>query len=196
MSKRVFIVHGWGGDPQEGWFPWLKKELETRGFEVNVPTLPDTEYPKIDAWVTKLSEAVSEPNEQTYFVGHSMGCQTVIRYLQGLPVGVKVGGSVFVAGFFDELNGLNDMEKETAWEWLNIPIDYTAVKNRLEKNIAIFSDDDEFVPLANVEKFQDRLDSKIIIEHAKGHMGEESGVTELPSALDAVLELSAKLELE
>ena len=26
-AKRVFIVHGWGGHPDEGWFPWLSSEL-------------------------------------------------------------------------------------------------------------------------------------------------------------------------
>ena len=35
MNKRVFIAHGWDGYPEEGWFPWLKKELETKGFEVS-----------------------------------------------------------------------------------------------------------------------------------------------------------------
>ena len=33
MKKRVFIVHGWDGYPEEVWFPWLKKELEAKGFE-------------------------------------------------------------------------------------------------------------------------------------------------------------------
>ena len=32
MSK-VVIVHGWGGTPEEGWFPWLRRELEERGHE-------------------------------------------------------------------------------------------------------------------------------------------------------------------
>ena len=36
MVKRVFVVHGWDGHPAEGWFPWLKKELEKRGYLVNV----------------------------------------------------------------------------------------------------------------------------------------------------------------
>ena len=26
MSKRVFIIHGWGGYPEEGCFPWLKND--------------------------------------------------------------------------------------------------------------------------------------------------------------------------
>ena len=81
MSKRVFIVHGWDGYPEEGWFPWLKKELEAKDFEVYVPQLPDAENPRIYKWVPKLAEIVGVPDEQTYFIGHSMGCQTIARYL-------------------------------------------------------------------------------------------------------------------
>ena len=42
MQKRVVIIHGWGGYPDEGWRPWLKHELETKGFLVLVPAMPDT----------------------------------------------------------------------------------------------------------------------------------------------------------
>jgi len=30
MQKRVFIIHGWDGYPEEGWFPWLKKKLKEK----------------------------------------------------------------------------------------------------------------------------------------------------------------------
>lgn len=45
MKKRVFLIHGWEGYPEEGWRPWLKKELEQRGFTVIVPAMPDTATP-------------------------------------------------------------------------------------------------------------------------------------------------------
>ena len=48
--KRVFIIHGWEGFPEEGWFPWLKNELEAKGFEVHVPNMPDSEHPRIQKW--------------------------------------------------------------------------------------------------------------------------------------------------
>lgn len=73
-KKRVFIVHGWDDNPKKHWFPWLKKELEKRNFEVYVPQLPDSENPRIYNWVPKLAETVNTSDEQTYFVGHSLGC--------------------------------------------------------------------------------------------------------------------------
>lgn len=193
MSKRVFIVHGWDGFPEEGWFPWLKSALEARGFFVAVPQLPRTDEPRINAWVPALAVAVGVADEQTYFVGHSMGCQTIVRYLADLQGEVKVGGAVFVAGFLKSLSNLEDEEmvKSVADEWLKTPLNLAKAKSHLAKSVAIFSDDDPFVPLENQEEFRDALQSKIIVEHAKGHLnGKADGVMELESALSALLEIS------
>lgn len=191
-NKRVIIVHGWDGTPEEGWFPWLKQQLEAQGFEVIVPQLPDADLPRIEKWVPALTAAVRTPDAQTYFVGHSMGCQTIARYLETLPQDVHVGGAVFVAGFFKRLTNLEDDPdvRETAQHWLETPFDLQKVKSHLPKSVAIFSDNDPFVPLDNKDDFRDSLGAKIITEHAQGHFsGPSNGITELPIALNAVLEL-------
>lgn len=191
-KKRVFIIHGWDGFPEEGWFPWLKKELETRGFAVFVPQLPKPEEPRIINWVSKLRVTVAQPDGQTYFVGHSMGCQAIARYLETLPKGVVVGGAIFVAGFFKRLTNLEDDEavRSVAREWLKTPVDLSAVKSRLANSVAIFSDNDPYVPLDNQEDFAKILGSRILSVHNRGHFSGSSGTTELPQALDAVLDLA------
>src|SRR3989338_1291793 len=199
--KRGFIVHGWDGYPEEGWFPWLKKELEERsfsaqggpasGWEVHVPQLPDAGTPRIYNWVPALANAVSTPDTQTYFVGHSMGCQTIARYLETLPEGVQVGGAVFVDGFFKRLTIEQDPEtQEIGKHWLETPLDLKKVKSHLPKSIAIFSDDDPFVPLDNKDDFKTQLASKIIIEHQMNHFSGSRGIAEFPSALKAVFEVA------
>ncbi|MBI2062231.1 MAG: serine hydrolase family protein [Candidatus Yanofskybacteria bacterium] len=189
--KRVFIIHGWDGYPEENWFPWLKRELEAKGFEVFVPQLPDAENPKIEKWVPAVANVIGSVNEDTYFVGHSIGCQTIARFLENQSEDVQAGGAIFVAGFFKRLTNMEDEEvKETADSWFNSPIDFSKVKKRLIKSVAIFSDDDEYVPLDNVDYFRDKLGSKIIIEHNKGHFNTKAGVTELPVVLEELLKMS------
>lgn len=192
MHKRAFLIHGWDGTPEHGWFPWLKNKLEEQGFEVIAPQMPEANAPRIYNWVPKLAELVGEANDQTYFIGHSMGCQTIVRYLETLPENTTVGGAVFVAGFLSSLTNLEDEEevRDVAKHWLETPLDLADVKSHLPKSIAIFSDDDEYVPLNNQDAFKNALGSKIIIEHAMGHFSGDGGTTELPSALAAVLELS------
>lgn len=192
MTKRVIIAHGWDGHPHEGWFPWLQHELEQRGFDVFVPQLPDAENPRIEKWIPALAETVGTPDAQTYFVGYSMGCQAIARYLVTLPEGTTVGGAVFVAGFFKRLTGLEDNAdmQETDKHWLTAPLDFDMVRSRLPKSVAIFSDDDPYVPLDNQDDFRDKLSSEIVIEHAMGHFSGSQGITELPVVLDAVVKMA------
>jgi len=189
VNKRVFIIHGWDGYPEEGWFPWLKKELESKGFQVHVPQLPEAGTPRINNWVPKLAEVVGVADENTYFVGHSMGCQTIVRYLETLPEGAKVGGAVFVAGFFKSLTLEKDEEKDIADEWLKASLDFEKVKSHLPRSVAIFSDNDPWVPRENQEDFKEKLGSEIIIEHDKKHFSGSDGVKELPIVLEKILEL-------
>jgi uncharacterized protein len=192
MNKRVFVAHGWGGSPDGIWLPWLATELEKNGFEVHIPQLPDPEVPRINTWVHKLAQTVQEVNDNTYFVGHSLGCMTIARFLESLPDKQKVGGAVFVAGFFKRLTNLEDEPgvPETAKHWLDTPLDLKKVKSHLPKSIAIFSDNDPFVPLDNQDDFESILGSKIIILHKKEHFGVASGITQFPTVLSSILKLS------
>ena len=194
MKKRVFIVHGWSGYPEEGWFPWLKRELEAKGFEVVVPQLPDPSKPRIHSWVRKLEEVVRIPDEHTYFVGHSMGCQTIARYLESLPEGKQVGGAVFVAGFFKRLTGLEDDPgvQKTDRHWLGTPLNLEKVAFHLPRSVAIFSDNDPYVPLENQDDFRDTLGARIVIEHQQGHFsGALDGVLTLPVVLESFLGMAS-----
>ena len=193
MNKRVFIIHGWDGYPEEGWFPWLKRELEAREFYVQVPQMPDAGKPMIQNWVPAISEIVENSDPQTYFVGHSMGCQAIVRYIESLPGGVRVGGAIFVAGFFKRLTGLeDDLEtQEIRRHWLETSLNLERAESHLNKSVAIFSDNDPFVPLDNQDDFREKLNSQIIIEHSMGHFsGSSDNVTELSIVLEKLLEIA------
>ncbi len=187
--KKVYIIHGWDGHPEEGWFPWLQNRLQAQGVEVVVPQMPDTSKPKIETWVNFLSELVKEPDGETYFVGHSIGVQTILRYLSQLEK--PVAGVLSVAGFYElSFNSLNDEEeKEIARPWLKIPIDNERVRKNVSKITAIFSDNDPFVPLNNVELFKSRLGAKTRILHNQGHIGGEDNIKESDVIWNELIEI-------
>ncbi len=188
MKNKAFIIHGWDGYPEEGWFPWLKGELEKNDWEVQVPSMPESEEPKIEAWVSKLAEVVGEPDEHTCLIGHSMGCQTILRYLASLE-DKRVGGIVLVAGFL-KLRPLEGEEEENILRpWIETPIDWSRVREATSNVTAIFSDNDPWVPMGeNIELFTSSFGKGITIikEHKKGHMGGNDEVTKLPAVLDAL----------
>lgn len=184
--KRVFIVHSWGGIPEEGWLRWIKQELEKNNFEVHGLTMPNTDNPVIEEWVSFLKRNVGMPNDQTYFIGHSIGCQTILRYIELLSPESKVGGAVFVAGWVN-LSGLNTYEQKIAKPWIQTPIKWGKILTHTKKFVVIFSADDPYVPITDSEIFVNKLDAKIIVEPEKGHF---TKVNKLQIALDELLKMA------
>lgn len=191
--KKVFMVHGWGGSPNEPMLVWLKAEVEKKGFTVMAPAMPHPQEPTIKDWVAKLSEVVGAPDTGTFFIGHSVGCQTVLRYLETLPENTKVGGAVFIAPWMEldtqTIKQEGEEIRKIAQPWMETPISFEKVRQITDKSIAIFSTNDPYVPLAQAEIFKQKLGAEIIIENEKGHFDPASGTTKLPSALDAVLKM-------
>jgi hypothetical protein len=182
--RRAFIIHGWDGAPDNAWIPWLKRELEKRGFKVVVPRMPTPDAPKISTWVAHLAKHVKRVDADTYFVGHSVGCQAIIRYL--MTQNKQCGGVIFVAGWFTlkPLSTPDAASKRIARPWFLTPLDLEKTKKNMRASVAIFSDDDPDVPFAkNRSIFKKILGSKIIIEKKKGHFSDDAGITKLPSAL-------------
>ena len=181
--KRVFIIHGWGGGPQNDFLPWLGKEFEKFGYQVFIPDMPDTETPVIEKWVKHLSEIVGIPDEQSFFIGHSIGCQTILRYLESVKV--EVGGAVFVAGWFKlenlEVEDAEDEDaKEVARPWIETSINLKKVAKALPKSTLIISDNDPYGAFEeNKKKFRE-LGSKILVLHNAGHITADDGFSEAP----------------
>ena len=186
---KAVIVHGWGGYAGEAWQSWLKNELEKKGWEVKSPKMPDTENPKINAWVGKLKEVVGTVDENVFLIGHSIGCQTIMRYLSGIDD--KIGGCVLVAPFFNllETSYEEEGEKEIAKPWLTEKMDFEKIKRNTGKIVCVFSDNDDCVPLTDSELFKKRLGAEIIIENKKGHFASGDEINKLPVVLEKLEEI-------
>lgn len=187
--KRVVIVHCWEGYPEYCWYPYVKKELESRGFSVQIPAMPDTAEPKLEAWLPALRTAAGQADEELYLIGHSLGCATIMRYLESLSGGVQVGGVVFVAGFN------NNVGYEEVQSFFETPIDLGKVRASVKNGIvAIHSDDDPHVDLAYSVVFRDKLGAEVIIKpgakHFSGAIEGEASCTELPEVVESIEKIS------
>jgi len=184
MKKQVFLIHGLGDDGSMHWFPWLAGELKARGFEVCAPTMPHTGTPKLSEWLTFLKGYVGRPGRNSYFVGHSLGCISIVRYLASLTSDVQIGGSVFVAG------SVGDNNPEIA-EFYETPFDIERAKDHCKNFVTIFSDNDPEVSLDRGIEFQRALGARLIIEKGKGHFCADDGVTSLPNAFSSIIKMSS-----
>ena len=182
--KRVYIVHGYTGCPDKNWFPWLKSELEKLGVSVVVPAMPNTNEPKLKEWLPHLQQTIGAPDSDMFLVGHSLGCPTILRYLESLENNQYVGGALLVAGFAEPLPHLTELDSFTTAPWKE---EYA--RNRTEKLFILNSDDDEAVPFFNAEHVRDRFNAKLITVYGAGHINEKAGYSEVPFVLNELKDM-------
>lgn len=186
MKKKVIIVHCWDGYPDYCWYPQTKRELEEKGFEVIVPEMPETNVPKLSLWLPTLQK-IAEPHENLYLVGHSAGVITILRYLEQLPKGKKIGGAILIAGFTDDL-GFDELKN-----FFTTPIDFEKIKSKANSFVAIHSDNDPYVDVKYGKIFKEKLGADFIIKQNMGHFSgpvdnEESCIS-LPDVASSILKI-------
>ena len=177
MPKRLIVVPRWSGRPQDDWYPWLQEELaelEPLVYEpVIVANMPEPEKPTISSWVNRLEEVVgidAAEIEQTVLVGHSVGCQAVLRFLERLPDGVAVAGTLLVAGWLDV-----DQVWDAIRPWVETPIDSSRVRAATDRMVVLLSDNDPFTAdyAANGQRWEREYDATVYVESGMHHFNGE-----------------------
>ena len=186
--KKVLIIHGWDGNPEEPLHQYLKKTLEELGYEVTVPLMPDPERPIIKDWIEKIEEVLDDSYE--IVIGHSIGCQAALRFLESLESDLIIPNVILIAPWMklDQQTIEEEGEEvvEIAKPWMETPIDFEKVLKRISKVTAIFSDNDPYVPLDQSHFFHDNLNAEIIIEKNQGHFTETDNFIKLQTNLEEI----------
>lgn len=183
-GKHVVIVHGYTASPAANWFPWLADTLAAAGARVDVPAMPDPMTPEPIAWAAALHAVAPSVDNNTFLVGHSLGCIAVLRHLLALPADSCAGGIVLVSGFDRTLETLPELSAFTAGE-----IDHTEVRRRTLGRASIFSDNDFIVSPAASRDLAASLDTTVEVVQDGGHFLDREGFTRLPQAMDALSRL-------
>ncbi len=188
FHMQAILVHGLAGSPNNHFFPWLRKELKKRGIPSKAPKLPHPFLPVRNEWVDTLAAAVEDP-AQTILIGHSLGCPTILEYLEKHRGRKKFQLVILVAGFGRHF--LNpDVEKfqSRLLHWHESSADFEKIRSKSKKFVCINSTDDPLVPYAEGKWLAKQLKAELVTEKKQHFLAVAGhGVTELPSALDAVV---------
>ena len=108
---------------------------------VHVPEMPDTDHPKIGPWVSTLQKLVS-PDSSTILVGHSIGCQAILRYLEQAADGLNIEHVVLIAPWMrldeETIKEEGQESEEIAKPWVETPINFSEVTKRVNKILRYF----------------------------------------------------------
>lgn len=185
MSKKVYIVHGYGAKIEEHWYPQVAQELRENEIEVKVLKMPKSKSPKVGGWIGTLENEIRELDEKTYLVGHSLGTITILiylsKYLNEKKKTSKIGGIILVAPFDEDIPVFRALPRFLAHK-----IDYEKIKENVKLRAVIASKDDKIVPYDLSVKVVKNMDGELYSFKDKGHFGTPEGVNELPLIVEII----------
>ena len=176
---KVLIIHGAYSRPQGNWFPWLKEELESRGFGVSVPKFPTPVNQSLERWKKVVDK--EDIGEDAVLVGHSLGAAFILNWLEEH----HAVAAFLVAGFhrrlgisLDKLNS-SFIDKEFRWD---------AIKGHCGKRFCISSGNDPYIPLDVSRELAEKMGAELALVGNGGHLNKESGYTGFPLLKRMILE--------
>lgn len=86
--KNAIILHAMDDSPENHWYPWLKSQLEQKGYDVWSPQLPDDKNPQITTWIPFIL-AGGKFTEDTVIIGHSAGAAVILSLLEALKIEIN-----------------------------------------------------------------------------------------------------------
>lgn len=177
---RLVLVSRWAGGPRSDWYPWLAQAVSGRFSEVLVPKMPRPERAEIAAWKQTLTEllAPGDALEDTVFVGHSVGCQAILRWLAEQEPGRRAAGFVGVAAWWKVVDPWQSL-----LPWLEHDYPIERARAAVGAAAVLISDNDQYTPdhAENAALWRDRLGAEVVLQPAAGHFNDkvQPGVLEL-----------------
>jgi len=179
---RILLVPRWSGTAASDFYPWLARELASRAPHVQLevaPLRPAPDRPEIEACLEELAGLAPA---RTLLVGHSVGCQVLLRALARLPGDARAPALVCVAGWWTV-----DRPWDTLRPWIEVPFDHERTAARCARIEVLLSDDDPFTRDAaeTRRRFVEALGAEVQIVPGRQHFN----APEEPAVLTAVIRL-------
>ncbi|MFD2700657.1 RBBP9/YdeN family alpha/beta hydrolase [Paenibacillus shunpengii] len=176
--KKVYIIHGYGASPTNHWFPWLSETLSEKEISADILKMPTPLAPKVNEWLDYLSEN-AVINSNTFFVAHSLGCISLLKYLHQSGLKTQIGGIVLVSGFLKSLPILPEID-----EFVQEQPDYNQIIQIAKKRAVIAAKDDNIVPFSYSKELSDKIQADFYAVEKGGHFLDTEGFITLPIVHD------------
>ena len=148
--------------------------------------MPNSYNPQKDEWVKAIADAIGDPGEEIFLVGHSLGAPAILRYLETLPENKKIGGAVLVSGPYKPIIYPDNININKIDHFINYPFNFDKIKKVCPQFSIIHGDNDDVVPFSHAEYFSKNLNCGIFSVKNGQHLSGGAGWFELPEALQAL----------
>src|SRR3989338_6747358 len=157
-KPNFVLLHGYTGSPKHNFFPWLKKELEKRGYKVQSPTLPHSDASRanenddMDAFRKQV-----ELNRNTVLLGHSLGTIVAMKALEKLDYPIRK--LALVGGFLEPRfrDHARSFTKTFNWRF-----NFEKIRTNAGKITILHDPNDRAIPYDQGVKLHDALGGELI----------------------------------
>ncbi|MDO8513373.1 MAG: class I tRNA ligase family protein [bacterium] len=156
QNANFIILHGFTGSPKDNFFPWLRAELERRGYKVQAPELPETNNPKIDEQVDFVVDKI-KIDENSVILGHSLGAVVAMKVVERLKH--PIAKLILAAGFIEPTFKDHKRPFEKTFDW---KFDFEKIKKNTGSTIYLRASNDYAVPFEQGDKISNLLNAKIV----------------------------------
>lgn len=148
--------------------------------------MPTPMAPDDAAWLAALQAAVGGVDSETWFVGHSLGCITTLRYLSRQAPGCRAGGIIMVSGFSEPVPALPELDAFT-----RTPLDSAQLIGLVPHRVVVASLNDEIVPPAITLRLSQQLHAPFYGLPDSGHFLDRDGFKTLPLVAGLLRQMAA-----
>lgn len=173
-KPNIYLIPRWAATIHSDWYDWLVMEIKNK-YQIEILRLemPDWNQADIKKSTQFLIENIPELNNNTYFIGHSVGCLAILHFLNKQfksDEEIEIGGFLFVAGWF---------EVDKPWislkSWFNTEsLDFPLLSKQIGFKKVIISDNDPFTSNYHRNKslWKDYLNVDVSLYHDKLHFNQ------------------------
>ncbi len=177
-KHNIIMIHGYEGNSENHWFPYIQTEMEKHGVDVFTPEMPKEHT--VEAWLETLKEISEKVNEHTILIGHSLGCPAILHLLAMLSK--PVFSTVLVAGF---AQSFDDDSKEVQECFAFVKDLPWKVIRKNSGVIQIFnSTNDPEIPTDVAIHLSTMLQTSVTFIENAGHFCADDGFETFPKLLD------------
>jgi uncharacterized protein len=172
------------GQAGKYWMQWLHDELVKLDIEVMMPNLANAEDPSVEEWRSAIQNLIKDINPaELIIIGHSLGVPAALNVIQDLQTPLNT--LISVAGFY------KDYGLEINTEYLQAcTIDIQKAAENINHKYVIYSDNDPYVPQAELKARASELKGETVIVPNGGHFNADTEYTrEFPLLINIVKEL-------
>jgi predicted alpha/beta hydrolase family esterase len=173
-SSKVLFLQSWYSKVTDNWYPWLKGELDKKGYETYFPDIPELRKAVPDmAKILKFIESLKAIDKDTIIIGHSIGNLLAMR----LAEKHKLKQMILVSAWdYDDLC-------EGHVKFWKTKINHAKIKKNVKDITVVHSNNDPYFTQSSAEGTTKRLGAKFVLIKGGGHFGSKEKTKKLPQIL-------------